>query len=76
MTAGAGIFLIAVGAIIRYALNFEIGGVDEAMIGLILMLAGLAILVLSLIAMATARRRIVTEERVDPRADPRVDPRV
>ena len=76
MTAGAGIFLIAVGAIIRYALNFEIAGVDESMIGLILMLAGLAILVLALIAMATARRRTVVDERVDPRADTRADPRV
>ena len=75
MTIAAGIFLIAVGAIIRYALNFEIGGVDEAMIGLILMLAGLAILVLALVTMAIARRRVVTEERVDPRVDRPVDPR-
>ncbi len=50
MTVGGGIFLIAVGAIIRYAINFEIGGVDEAMIGLILIIAGIAVLVLGLLS--------------------------
>ena len=74
MTAGFGIFLIALGAIIRYAINFEVAGVDEDTIGLILMIAGAAVLVLSLIQMAMwdrgADRRVV-EERRDPRYPPR-----
>jgi hypothetical protein len=40
MTFGAAIFLIAAGAIIRYALHLQIAGVDEHVIGLILMIAG------------------------------------
>ena len=55
VTAAMGIFLIALGAIIRYAINFEIAGVDEDTIGLILMIAGAAVLVLGLIQMARAR---------------------
>lgn len=77
MTAGTGIFLIVVGAIIRYALNIEIAGVEEDMIGLILIVAGVAVLLLSLLFYMTARRRAVAGEPVagrtvveDP-ADPR-----
>ena len=50
MTVGGGIFLIAVGAIIRYAINFQIAGVEEDTIGLILIIAGIAVLVLGLIS--------------------------
>ena len=74
MTAGFGIFLIAIGAIIRYAINFEIAGVDEGTIGLILMIAGAAVLVLALVQMAIWNRsadRTVVEERRDPRYPPR-----
>jgi hypothetical protein len=48
MTVGFGIFLIAVGAIIRYALDVEIAGVEEGTLGLILILAGIAVVVLGL----------------------------
>ena len=77
MTAGTGIFLIVVGAIIRYALNIEIAGVEEETLGLILIIAGVAVLLLSLILYMTARRRGVVEEPVAGRAvveDP-ADPR-
>ena len=50
MTVGFGIFLIAVGAIIKYALNVQIAGVEEGTIGWILILAGIAVAVLGLIA--------------------------
>ena len=74
MTAGFGIFLIALGAIIRYAINFSVAGVDEGTIGLILMIAGAAVLVLALVQMAIWNRgadRTVVEERRDPRYPPR-----
>lgn len=48
VSIGGPIFIIAVGAILRYATNFDIKGVDMDVIGLILMIAGIAALVLSL----------------------------
>ena len=40
MTIGASIFLAAVGAILRYAVDDRISGVDLSMVGLILIIAG------------------------------------
>ena len=58
MSIGTSIFLIAVGAIMRYALTFHVSGVSRPTIGLILIVAGIVGLVMSLIYMATARRRV------------------
>src|SRR5258705_151689 len=41
MTVGGSIFLVAVGAILRYAVTDTISGVNLATIGLILMIAGI-----------------------------------
>ena len=57
MTIGTSIFLITAGAIIRYALTFNVSGVSRPAIGLILIVAGIVGLVLSLVFMASARRR-------------------
>ena len=46
---GGPIFLIAVGAILRYATDFNLSGVDMDTVGLILMIAGVAILILSFV---------------------------
>jgi hypothetical protein len=51
MSIGASIFLIAVGAIVRYAFTFEIEGVDREALGLILMIAGAIGLTLSILYM-------------------------
>jgi uncharacterized protein involved in exopolysaccharide biosynthesis len=67
MSIGTSIFLIAVGAIIRYAVTFHVSGVSRPTIGLILILAGVVGLVLSLIYMATARRRVGGGPYEDPR---------
>lgn len=40
MTIGAGIFLIAVGAILKFATNIHIQGISVDTIGVILMIAG------------------------------------
>jgi uncharacterized protein DUF6458 len=61
MTFGTSIFLIAVGAILRYAVTFHVSGVSRPTIGLILMIAGVVGLVLSLLYAATARRHVVGE---------------
>jgi hypothetical protein len=47
MTIAGAIFLIAVGAVLRYATNIHIKGVDVDTIGLILMIAGVVGLILS-----------------------------
>jgi len=57
MTIGGSIFLIAVGAILRYAVNESVESVDLPTVGLILMIAGALGLLLGLYLMATASRR-------------------
>jgi Domain of unknown function (DUF6458) len=47
VSIGGPIFLIAVGAILRYATDFNVSGIDMDVVGLILMIAGAVILVLS-----------------------------
>jgi hypothetical protein len=56
MTVGGSIFLVAVGAILRYAVTDTISGLDLATIGLILMIAGIVGLVIGLFMYASARR--------------------
>jgi len=49
VSIGASIFLIAAGAIVRYAFTFDIEGVDREALGLILMIAGFAGLAISIL---------------------------
>ena len=67
MTIGSSIFLIAVGAILRYAVTDSISGVDLTTIGLILMIAGIVGLVIGLFMMTTARRDVRDVEYRDRR---------
>ncbi len=79
MTIAAAIFLIALGAILRYATNLHVEGVSVDTVGLILMIAGAAGLVLSFIqeAIWSRRRRDevppgpAVEERREVREPPR-----
>ena len=73
MTIGVAIFLIALGAILRWAVTAEVGGIDLQAVGLILLVIGIIGLVLSLIWTLRGPRSAVV---VDPYArDPRpVDP--
>lgn len=69
MTIAGAIFLIAVGAILRYATNLHVEGVSVDTVGLILMIAGAAGLILSFFqdAIWSDRRRrrdaLIEEER-------------
>lgn len=56
MRIGASLFLIAVGAILKFAVNKEVSGVDLHVIGVILMIVGALGLILTLILMNTRRR--------------------
>ena len=67
MSIGTSIFLIAVGAIIRYAVTFHVSGVSRPAVGLILIIAGVVGLVLSLIHMTTTRRRVGAGPYEEPR---------
>jgi hypothetical protein len=49
MTIATSVFLIAAGAILRYALTVDISGVDIDAVGLILMIAGAVGLAFSLL---------------------------
>jgi hypothetical protein len=48
MTIGAGIFLIAVGAILKFATNVHVQGISLDTVGVILMIAGAVGLILGL----------------------------
>jgi len=56
MTIGSSIFLIALGAILRYAVTASVSGVDIQVVGLILMIAGVIGLVIGLFMLTAGRR--------------------
>ncbi len=62
MGIGVAIFLIALGAILRYAVDFQITGIEIHTIGLILMIVGIIGLVISLAVMFMGR----DDERLPP----------
>ncbi len=66
MTVGASIFLIAVGAILRYAVTTTVAGIDIQTVGLILMIAGIIGLLIGLFILATERRGHAVDDRRDP----------
>ncbi len=59
MYAGGSLFLIAIGAILYWAVTYHVNGVNIHMIGLIFMVIGVVGLLFSLVSAATTRRRII-----------------
>lgn len=70
MTIGASIFLMAVGAILRFAVEDEIQGVDLQTVGLILLIAGAVGLIIGIWMALAARRRYAGAYAADPAAHP------
>jgi hypothetical protein len=68
MTIGAGIFLLAVGAILKFATNFHVQEISIDTIGVILMVAGLVGLLIGLF------QEIVWSRRTRPVAPGEVPP--
>jgi hypothetical protein len=66
MPTGTSILLIAVGAILRYAVTATVSGIALPTVGLILMIVGIVGLVLSLFYMVSLspRRATVVRDRV------------
>jgi hypothetical protein len=65
MTIGGSIFLIAVGAILRYAVDVTVSGIEIQTIGLILMIAGVVGLIIGLFLLTQdrGRREVVYDDR-------------
>lgn len=63
MGVGTSLFLIAVGAVLRFAVHASVSGISLHTVGLILIGVGVVGLVLSLFWMASARRRGVVVDR-------------
>jgi hypothetical protein len=64
MTIGASIFLIALGAILKYAVDVTVSGIEIQTIGLILMIAGVVGLVIGLFLLTQRRDRVAYDDRV------------
>ena len=64
MGIGTSLFLIAVGAILYFAVNADISGLEISTIGLILMVIGVIGLLISLFLLSSARRGAATERTV------------
>jgi hypothetical protein len=75
MGIGASIFLIALGAILAFAVDFQVSGLDINVIGWILMAVGVLGLILTMVIWAPRRRAastVVQERRIvdDPNNPP------
>ncbi|MFN8174157.1 MAG: DUF6458 family protein [Solirubrobacteraceae bacterium] len=57
MTIGASLFLIAAGAILRYAVTDNLKGVDLQTVGVILMVVGVVGLLLGIVMTMTGRQQ-------------------
>jgi hypothetical protein len=77
MTIGSSILLIAVGAILRYAVTAHVSGFDIQTAGTVLLVLGIIGLILSIIyTFAWSRSRQPRDVRVHDERDPRYnDPR-
>jgi Domain of unknown function (DUF6458) len=80
MGLGVSIFLIAVGAILAWAVDVNTNGIDLNLVGVILMIVGILGLLLSLIFWSSwggvggVRRETVYREGADPYSDRRPMP--
>lgn len=64
MGIGASITLLALGAILAFAVSAEVSGLDISVIGIILMVSGAIGLLLSILATSRRDSGVVAEERV------------
>ncbi len=67
MTIGMSIFLIALGAVLKFAVTATVAGISIQTAGLILMLVGVLGLVIGLFMLASDRRRTTREVRYEER---------
>lgn len=70
MGIGGSIFLLALGAILAFAVNADISGLDINVVGYVLMLAGLVGLIITVWYWNSRRRTTVVRERPVVRTEP------
>lgn len=61
MRIGGSLFLIALGAILRFAITTHVSGLNVAMIGVILMVVGVIGLAITVVLMSSRRRTDVIQ---------------
>ncbi len=79
MRIGSSLLLVAIGAILTFAVKKQVSGIDLSTVGVVLMVVGLAGLIISLVLANTARRSdVVHHSGRDVSTEPRPpdDPRV
>lgn len=64
MGIGVSVFLIALGAILTFAVNASISGLDINVVGVILMVAGAIGLLMTMLVFGRRDRGVVAEDRV------------
>ncbi|MDQ3503232.1 MAG: DUF6458 family protein [Actinomycetota bacterium] len=64
MGIGVSVFLLALGAILAFAVDYEVSGLDINVIGVILMVCGAIGLLLTMLVFGRRDRGGVAEERV------------
>ena len=67
MGIGVSIFLIALGAILTFATDVSVSGLDLDVVGIVLMLVGALGLILTMLVWGPRRRRVVPAEVVEER---------
>lgn len=77
MSLGAGILLFVIGAILAFAIQVDVPGVDLNLVGYILMVAGLIGVVIGIVLLTRKRQSVSTSRTfADPATGERVSKRV
>lgn len=75
MGIGASILLIAIGAILTFALNIQVGFLDLDVVGWVLMVAGVVGLIFTTLIWGPRRRTVVERDTTTPAEYRRVEER-
>ncbi|GAA1226525.1 hypothetical protein GCM10009655_26470 [Rhodoglobus aureus] len=65
MSIGTGIVLVVIGAILTFALDLQVAGVNFDLIGYILMIAGAVVFIIGLVLMMRKRTSVTTVHNND-----------
>ena len=67
MSIGLGIFLVVVGAVLRFALRLQVSWINLELVGDLLMGAGVVVVIIGIVLMVRKRRSVTTvRSAVDP----------
>jgi len=67
MNIGLGIFLFVVGAILRFAVRFQVSWIDLQLVGVLLMGAGIVVAIIGIVLLVRKRSSVTTvRTAVDP----------